>query len=51
MEKAMRSSCATTLPVWSESNTLKILFITTSASHLNKEWSLEDCPRLGLSNT
>ena len=35
MENAIRSSWATTLPVWSESKTLKILFITTSASHLN----------------
>ena len=35
MENAIRSSWATTLPVWSESKTLKILLITTSASHLN----------------
>ena len=34
MEKAKRSSWATTFPVCSESKTLKMLLMTTSASHL-----------------
>ena len=36
MENAMSSSCGTTFPVLLQSNTLKMLFMTTSASHLRE---------------
>ena len=51
MENAIRSSWATTLPVWSESKTLKILFITTSASHLNKGSGNGETERILMAHT